>query len=71
VLLGFAAALLVLAGAGTVWPAPGATTFREIVRWAALVPVVLYAVLALASVRAYWRSTARGLNVGMAKPGSA
>ncbi|HMB71709.1 MAG TPA: tetratricopeptide repeat protein [bacterium] len=71
VLLGFAAALLLLAGAGTLWPAPGAEILRQTARWSTVVPFAFYALLALASVRAYWRSSSRNLNVGMAKPGSA
>jgi hypothetical protein len=71
VLLGLALALLILAGAGVAWPAPGAHAIREIARWTAGVPFALYALLALGSVRSYWRATARNLNVGMAKPGSA
>lgn len=66
-----AAALLLVAGAGALWPAPGADAFRGASRWTTGVPIALYVLVALGSVRAYWRFTSRNLNVGMAKPRSA
>ena len=62
--LAAAVALLLIAGAGTVWPLPRGTLPLPGSWWAVTIPLVLYCVMAVASARAYLRFSDRALAVG-------